>query len=113
MNAKPIKLYNMVFPITFVFMFSPLLWGITVFGDLIIDAAVLAVISLCVFKGFDLRLFKPCFLKVYLFGFLADFIGVTHLVFIKKWIGVLTENGKPDASSKYLYNPFYGTEDIY
>lgn len=52
----------------------------------------------------------------YLFGFDLTFgipSSYTRTVNALKEIGVLTENGKPDASSKYLYNPFYGTEDIY
>ncbi|MBQ1453320.1 MAG: hypothetical protein IIZ23_05060, partial [Ruminococcus sp.] len=51
-----------------------------------------------------------------LFGFDLTFgipSSYTRTVDALKETGVLTENAKPDASSKYLYDPFYGTEDIY
>lgn len=78
---KEIKLRNIIFPIWLLLFFPPLIF-ITLAANFIIDSLVI----LGCFKKFKLvnpkpimYYYKKSIIKVWLFGFLADFIGATIL----------------------------------
>ena len=79
---KKIKLYNVIFPIWLLLFFPPVIL-ITLSGNFIIDSLVI----LACFKIFKLvdsqynlkSYYKKSIIKVWLFGFLADFIGAIIL----------------------------------
>ncbi len=71
---KEIKLYNVLFPIWFLLIF-PITWIIVLPANFIIDSIVL-IISMKVLKQVDIKEnYKKSILKVWIFGFLSDFIG--------------------------------------
>mgnify|MGYP000889100713 CR=1 FL=1 len=79
------KLYNVIFPIWFLLFFPPVIL-ITLLGNYTIDSLVIAA---CFFvykladSEFELKAFyKKSILKVWLYGFLADFIGAAILFFL-------------------------------
>lgn len=82
MRDKDIKLYNMILPPFMLFMFSPVLWMLSLAGNFVIDSVVLLIITLVIFKEFDSGFFRKVILKVWLLGFLADFVGVFYLTAI-------------------------------
>ncbi|WP_425445831.1 hypothetical protein [Dethiothermospora halolimnae] len=82
---KTTKLYNLIFPIWFLLFFPPVIF-ITILGNYVIDSLM---IMICFYvyklkdKGFNLKIFyKKNILKVWLYGFLADFIGAGILFLI-------------------------------
>lgn len=79
---KDIKLYNMILPPFMLFAFVPLFWIISLVGNFIIDSAVLLIISLVIYKSFSGRLYKKAILKVWLLGFVADFVGILYLIIV-------------------------------
>lgn len=98
-----IKLYNLIFPIWILIFFPPVIF-ITLGGNFIIDSIVL-VICYYVFKlnnsGINLKTFyKKSILFVWIYGFLADFIGAL-LLFTTQGIGFSYE-----LSAAILYDPF-------
>jgi len=75
---KEIKLYNVIFPIWLLIFFPPVIF-ISLVGNFIIDSLVILV-CFKVFKlavyNIDLKIFyKKSINKVWLYGFLSDFIG--------------------------------------
>ena len=80
MKSKPVKLYNVIFPI-WVLMFwpTPPVILLTLLGNLAIDCLVVWL-ALCALrhpaKG---RALKGCWWKVWLLGFAADLIGALWL----------------------------------
>ena len=80
------KLYNVIFPIWFIWIFPPV-FLIALAGNFIIDSAVLVIAAL-VFKtaektGASVKdLYKGSIVKVWSFGFLADIIGSIPLFLI-------------------------------
>ncbi|WP_213975425.1 MULTISPECIES: hypothetical protein [Tepidanaerobacter] len=104
---RGIKLYNMIFPVWLLLFFPPVIL-ITLFGNYIIDSLV---VTACFFVyklanlGFNLKIFyKECILKVWLYGFLADFIGATILFLL----GICGDRfGLPyELVSAICYDPF-------
>ncbi len=74
MNKKDISLYNMMFPVWGMFVY-PGFWIITLPFNFIIDSLVL-IIAMNIIKLEDkATVFKKSILKVFFFGYLADFIG--------------------------------------
>ena len=78
---KDLKLYNVIFPIWFLLFFPPVIL-ITLVGNFLIDSLVLVA---C-FKFFEFPesqtrkdFYKNSIIKVWLFGFLADFMGAALL----------------------------------
>ena len=76
---KEIRLYNVIFPIWLLWL-VPQVWLIVLPGNLLIDMAVL-LLALKVLKHRNKRaVVKQLWWKFWLFGFLADFIGVALLL---------------------------------
>lgn len=82
---KEIKLYNVIFPIWFLLFFPPVIF-FTLAGNFVIDSLVVLA---CFFiykvstTAIDVKTFyKKNILKVWIFGFLADFIGAIVLFVI-------------------------------
>ena len=75
---KKVKLYNVIFPVWMLFL-VPAVWLISVPANFLIDSLVL-FLGMCMLKMADKKVFyKKNILKFYLFGFLADFVGVAFL----------------------------------
>ncbi|WDC84260.1 hypothetical protein PL321_18955 [Caloramator sp. mosi_1] len=92
---KNVKLYNIIFPL-WLLMFLPPLIIITLLGNYLIDSLVL-IDCFYGFKlannGFNLKEFyKKHILKVWGFGFLADFIGAVVIFIINSLEGVFELN---------------------
>lgn len=78
---KEIKLYNVIFPIWLLIFFPPVVF-IAMAGNFLIDSLVI----MACFYGFKLaaredfkRFYRISIIKVWFFGFLADFIGAVIL----------------------------------
>ena len=79
MQNKPVRLYNVLFPLWFLMIF-PVTWLIVLPGNFLIDSLVL-IISLRVLKIAEWKSwYKRHILKVFGFGLLADAIGAAFLV---------------------------------
>lgn len=75
---KNVKLYNVIFPMWMWFL-VPTVWLISIPANFIIDSLVL-LLGMGMLKMADKKMFyRKNILKIYLFGFLADFIGVAFL----------------------------------
>ncbi len=74
------KLYNMILPTFMLFIFIPHLWAISLAGNFVIDSIILIIISLIIYKKVDWKLYKKTIIKVWLLGFVSDFIGVFYLI---------------------------------
>lgn len=80
---KQIKLYNVIFPLWLIMFFPPVIL-ITLAGNFIIDSLVI-VLCYYMFKLADIQdslknFYKNSIVKVWLFGFLADFMGALILL---------------------------------
>ena len=108
-NKSSIKIYNVIFPIWLLWLF-PLTWIIILPGNFIIDSLIL-LLTLKVLKINDKKnIYKKTILKVWLFGFLSDFIGTLIML-----IPVIVENSLPvnfrdwwysNLTAPVSYNPF-------
>lgn len=105
---KQIRLYNMIFPI-WVLMFFPPVILITLLGNYVIDSLVLLG---CFYvyklknKGFNLKIFyKGSIKKVWLCGFLADFIGAAILLLLNTY-GDDLFGFSYELTSAISYDPF-------
>ncbi len=78
-NKNDVKLYNMILPPFMIFMFSPLLWLISLGGNFIIDSLVMLTVILIICKKLDFNVYKKTILRVWLLGFFADFLGLLYL----------------------------------
>lgn len=82
---KETKLYNLIFPIWLLIFFPPIIF-LSLAGNFVIDSLVILA-CFYVFKlaadNRNLKIFyKKSIIKVWLFGFLADFIGAIILFLI-------------------------------
>ena len=78
MNNKSIKLYNIIFPVYMLWLVPPFIF-ISSILNFIIDSIVVLITEKCL-KIEDLfSKYKKVILKVWGFGFLADFIGAFFL----------------------------------
>lgn len=104
---KEVRLYNVIFPIWLMFLF-PQIWLIALPGNLVIDVLVLTA-ALMVLKHPNKRaVVRELWWKFWLFGFLADFVGVAFLLPtlfffalpepVGPWLG--------DQFSYVMHNPF-------
>ena len=64
------------------FALSPILWVVSIVGNFIIDSTLLLIVSLFIFKKINKTFYKKTFLRVYLFGFLSDFIATIYLIVV-------------------------------
>lgn len=83
---KDKKLYNVIFPIWFLLFFPPVIF-ITLIGNFVIDSLVL-IACFFLFKITDSQkslkeFYTSSILKVWLYGFLADFIGASILFLVE------------------------------
>lgn len=76
------KFYNMIFPPYLLMVFVPWLALLSLVGNFILDSIVLVIIMLVVLKKFHWQFYKKNVIKVWLFGLLADFIGIGYLLAI-------------------------------
>jgi len=97
------KIYNVVFPIWFLLLF-PLAWLIVMPVNFLIDSIVICL-ALKFLKTDDiLQRYKEVIVRVFLFGFLADFIGSVFLLAFTILVGRLEENVKLLSKLKEKYN---------
>lgn len=76
---KEVRLYNVIFPIWLLWLF-PQVWLVALPGNLVIDVLVLTA-ALYTLKHENKRaVVKKLWWKFWLFGFLADFVGVAALL---------------------------------
>lgn len=104
---KKVKLYNVIFPIWLLLFFPPVVF-IALAGNFLIDTLVV-IACFYAFKlvvdNNNLKIFyKKSIIKVWLFGFLADFIGAV-ILFI---LGILGDSfGIPyELANAINYDPF-------
>ena len=104
---KPLKVYNVIFPIWFLLFFPPVIF-LTLIGNFLIDSLVV-IACFFIFKLANEQknlkeFYKGSIVKVWLFGFLADIIGAA-ILFI---VGILGDSlGLPrDLMSGINYDPF-------
>lgn len=73
-KANDIKLYNVMFPLWMLVIF-PITWLFIIPANFIIDSIVLLISIKCLKLDNMKAIYKKSILKVFLFGFLADFGG--------------------------------------
>lgn len=85
-NKGSVCLYNLIFPIYFIMLVSPLMWLIMICGNFAIDSLVLLV-ALSILH-LPRSIWKKSILRVFLFGFLSDLIGafVSSLLIWGFWL---------------------------
>ncbi|WLR41767.1 hypothetical protein LC087_13000 [Bacillus carboniphilus] len=107
MKWKEVKLYNVIFPIWLV-LFSPPVIFISLIGNFLIDSIVILVcfylfkISKLYFGVKDF--YNNSIGKVWLFGFLSDFIGMLVLLAVTFLDGVFFDYY--ELASAISYDPF-------
>lgn len=101
MSNKGVKLYNIIFPMYMLWVMPPVIF-ISVILNFIIDSIVILVTEK-VLKIKDITSkYKKLILKVWGFGFLADFIGAFLLFLISSLLGGLNIPIRYNID----YNPF-------
>ena len=75
---KNYKLYNVMFPIWMLILF-PTVWLIVIPANFVIDSAVLLLGAHFFLRGREKEIWKKSILKVFIFGFLSDFVGAGFL----------------------------------
>ena len=114
-SKKQIKLYNVIFPIWLLWLF-PITWIVILPANFLIDLAVV-VITLKVLKINQVKdIAKKVILKVWIFGFVSDFIGVIGMFSVSLIDGALGNQSplrqwwSDHLVNAVTYNPF---ENIY
>lgn len=113
MKKNSIKLYNMIFPI-WLLCLIPITWLVVLPANFLIDLLVV-VLTMKYLKVKDIKInAKSVILKVWIFGFIADFIGTISMVMANLInFNYETQLGKwwyHNISNAVSYNPF---ESIY
>lgn len=109
MRNNNIKLYNLIFPIWLLWLI-PITWIVVLPANFLIDLIVV-VLTMKYLKVSDIKIkAKSVIFKVWIFGFIADFIG-TAAMFLANTINFNyeTELGKwwyINISNAVSYNPF-------
>ncbi len=80
---KELRLYNLIFPIWMLWLI-PVVWLMILPADFLIDSLVLLAVLKIQKQKEILGTYKKLILKVYGFGFLADFAGVAVLFLIDR-----------------------------
>ena len=75
---KNYKLYNVMFPIWMLILF-PTMWLLVIPANFLIDSAVLLLGAHFFLRGRAKKIWKKSILKVFIFGFLSDFVGAGFL----------------------------------
>ena len=103
---QELRLYNVIFPVWMMFL-VPQVWLIALPGNLVIDVVVLAVTLKVLGHGSKLAVVKELWWKFWLFGFLADFVGVAALLPCLFLMSVPGIGGvMEDMFSPLMHNPF-------
>lgn len=113
MKRKNDRLYNIIFPIWLLWL-VPVTWIVVIPANFLIDLAVVFITMKCIKVQNIKQNIKSSILRVWLFGFLADFIG-TACMMVSNLIDFdfQTEFGKwwyYNIESPVSYSPF---ESIY
>lgn len=113
MKNKSIKLYNVIFPIWMLWLF-PTTWIVVLPANFIIDLLVVVLTMKCL-KMQDIKEnAKSVILRVWIFGFVADFIGTLFMLSAMfSDFNYETQFGKwwyDNISNAVSFNPF---ESIY
>ena len=75
---KTYRLYNVLFPLWMLIIF-PSVWLVVVPANFIIDSAVLLIAAHFFCRGMEKEIWKKSILKIFIFGFLSDFVGAGFL----------------------------------
>ena len=78
---KEVRVYNLIFPIWMLIIF-PLAWWVILPANFIIDSIVVLVGFMIFGIKNKYKQYKACIVKVWLFGFVADFIGAGFLMMV-------------------------------
>ena len=106
---KGIKLYNLIFPIWLLWLI-PITWIIVLPANFLIDLVVVILTLKCLHVSDIKKIAKSIIVKVWVFGFIADFIG-TVAMFMSNVIDFdnQTHIGKwwyENITNAVSYNPF-------
>jgi hypothetical protein len=110
-KGKNVTLYNLIFPIWLLWLF-PTTWIVVLPANFLVDLLVI-VLTLKFLKVQDIwQKVKPVIFRVWIFGFIADFIG-TAAMYMANVIDFdyNTKLGKwwyDNISNPVSYNPFHG-----
>lgn len=101
MNKKDLKLYNLIFPVYMLWLMPPIFFIVAIL-NFIIDSIVILVTKRVLKIENVISKYKKVILKVWLFGFLADFIGAFFLFLMSG----LSESLNLPIKYNIDYNPF-------
>lgn len=101
---RPVRLYNVIFPIWFLFL-VPAVWLVALPGNLIIDCAVVLLTLLALKHADKKAVLRHAWWRVWLLGFAADFVGVLFLLPSMFMLGYLPEPWDTWLQP-VMYNPF-------
>lgn len=111
MKRKEERLYNMIMPF-WLLMLMPFMWIIVIPANFIIDLLVLSV-AMKIFKVPNIfENLKKSFLKTWLLGFAADFIGCVPLLVIWQLPVMGTDNVIGRLRDGVMFNPFRSVESF-
>lgn len=101
--GKELRVYNVMFPLWFLLIF-PISWLVVLPANFLIDSLVL-LITLKLLKQHDIfSSYKKTIIKVWMFGFLSDFIGAGFM-FLTQIDIFPGRSGVGDWWFKYIANP--------
>ena len=99
---KNVKLYNMIFPI-WMLVYLPSVWLISLPANFLIDSIVFAA-ALYILKIDDKKkVYKKNIIKIWLFGFLADFMGAA-IMFLGSF--AVFDKSMNDVGAALEMNPY-------
>lgn len=101
--GKEIRFYNVLFPLWFLLIF-PITWLVVLPANFLIDSTVLLIILKILKEQHILECYKKIIIKVWMFGFLADFIGAGLMCLTQ--INIFAEESNiRDWWLQYITNP--------
>jgi hypothetical protein len=101
--GKEIKFNNVLFPLWFLLIF-PITWLVVLPANFLFDSAVLLVTFKIIKEQYIFNSYKLIIVKVWLFGFLADFLGA-GLLFLTQIDIFAHESVIGDWWFKHIANP--------
>lgn len=97
--SKGIRLYNLIFPVFMIMLLSPVLWVIMLVGNFLIDTLVLWIGCKVHHIPDFVSVWKKAFVKMFLFGFLSDWLGCLansiFFMFIQPALGLYPDGLDP------------------
>ncbi len=104
-NNNDIRLYNVMFPLWMLILF-PMTWLVVIPANFIIDSVVLLITIKCLKLDNMKLIYKKSILKVFLFGFLADFVGGL-IMLLSQFIPYSQDNWwYENMTNAIAFNPF-------